>query len=537
MAFFIVLGLLIIAAFIIVIIQRNKSRVGAAWIIALIASSLAWLVLFFLRLLLPLSLELLSWSPVELFQGTIGLTLDYFSWPYAIAVMTLCIAGIFTQTTLISDKESTPQWVAALTLTALTLISLASNNALTLAITWSIIDLTEFFYEIRRSDPHKKQGRVMRVFVVRILSTFTLIFATSVAWQVQPNFDLNQIPSSAGIFFLIAAGLRLGVLPIHLPFTASDDESHQTAFGFRLAPVASALTLIAHLPEDFLTINRTLFIIIQILNLIAMLYASMMWVSKKTDVEAQPYWIVALSAFALQCALNGQAANSRVWGLALLLCGGLLFAFKPPIRRIRFLPALGLIGLVGLPYTLLASGWQSVLGQNFSFMSVIVFISHSLLVLGYIRYVVEASGSVTGLEKHARVTFPLGLIFIFQTIVILGLIAWPGVLTLGVWWAGLVSIVITGLVILGLRVMGIQNLRADLPAKLPYYRIIAPVIRLLSAFFSLSWFYNALSWLYRKILRFESFGSQIIEGDGGLLWSLVFLLIIFLIFVSKAGGL
>lgn len=537
MAFFIVLGLLIIAAFIIVIIQRNKSRVGAAWIIALIASSSAWLVLFLLRLFLPLSLELLRWSPAELFQGTLGLNLDYFSWPYAIAVMTLCVASISTQTTLISIKESTPKWLASLILTALTLISLASSNALTLAMTWSIIDLTEFFYEIRSSSPYRKQGHLMGVFVVRILSTFTLVFATSVAWQVQPNFDLNQIPSSSGIFFLLAAGLRLGVLPIHIPFIVSDDESQQTAFAFRLAPVASALTLIAHLPKDFLTINPTLFIIIQVLNLIAMLYASMMWVSKKTDIEAQPYWIVALSAFALQCALNGEAANSRVWGLALLLSGGLLFAFNPPIRRIRFIPALGLIGLVGLPYTLLASGWQSVLGQNLSFMSVIVLISHSLLVLGYLRYVVEASGAVTGLEKHARVTFPLGLIIIFQTIVILGLIAWPGVLTLGVWWAGLVSLVITGLVILVLKIMGVQNLRADLPAKLPYYRIIAPVIRFLSAFFSLKWFYSALSWLYRRVLRFESFGSQIIEGDGGVLWSLVFLLIIFLIFVSKAGGL
>lgn len=532
MAFFIVLGLLVIASFLIVVLQRGKSKVGLAWLIALVASAVAWFVLFLLRLFLPLNLELLSWVPTELFQGTLALSLDYFSWPYAIAIMTLCVASIFTETTVASKKDSSPRWVASLTLTALTLVSLASATPLTLTITWSLIDIAELFYRLRAANPEKDQGAIVRIFSLRVFGTFALIFATAVAWQVQPDFSFDQIPSTAGLFFLLAAGLRLGVLPVHLPFTQGGADSQESKFLFDLAPVASSLTLIARLPGDFLTLNRTLLIIVQVLSAIAMLYGAMMWISRKTATQARPYWIITLSAFALQCALNGDPGSSRVWGLALLLSGGLLFSFNPPIRRIRFLPALGLVGLLGLPYTLCASGWQGVLGQNFGIVSVGVLISHSLLVLGYVRYIAEASGVVTGLEKHARITFPLGLIIIFQTIVLLGLIAWPGVLTAGVWWASLISLTITVLVIIALRVLGIRDLQQDLPNKLPFYRILSPIIRFLRTFFSLSWLYNALTWIYRQVFRLENFASTIIEGDGGLLWSLVFLLIILLFLAS-----
>lgn len=535
MAFFIVLGLLISAAFIIVVLQNARNRVGSAWAVALVASTLAWFTLFIFRLFLPFNMDLLSWQPSELFNGTLALRLDYFNWPYAIAILTLCSASIFTETTIATLSRSSHRWVASLTITALTILSLASANPLTLSISWSLIDITELVYRLGSSDMQHNKNGLMRTFAMRVLSNFALIFATAVAWQIQPNFSLAEIPAPAGIFFLLAAGLRLGVLPIHLPFTESDGEENQTNFLFNLAPVASALALIAQLPADFMTVNKTLLIIIQVMSAIAMLYASMMWISRKTESEGRPYWIIAFSAFALQCALNGNPASSRVWGLALLLSGGLLFAFNPPIRRIRFIPALGLVGLLGLPYTLLASGWEGALGQSFSFISVLVLISHSLLVLGYVRYIVEASGAVTGLEKHARYTYPLGLIIIFQTILLLGLIAWPGVLTLGVWWAGLLSLGISSLAILVMRLTGISDLAQDLPARLPFYRIISPVIRFIRTFFSLSWFYAGILWLYEKLSRFENFVSNVIEGEGGLLWSFVFLFIIMLLFITRAG--
>lgn len=283
MAFFIVFGLLTLASFIILLLQRDKPRVGTAWAVALIASGLAWLVLFLLRLYLPLSLDLLTWQPKDLFEATIALRLDYYSWPYAIAVLTLCVASIFTETTIATRERSSSRWIASLILTSLTILSLASSNPLTLTISWALIDITELIYHMRSADPRQSQGNLMRLFAIRVFSTFALIFATAVAWQIQPDFELNQIPETAGIFFLLAAALRLGVLPIHLPFTESDSQSLELNFMFSLAPVASALALIGQLPSHFLTLNKVFFIIIQVLNLLAMLYSSTLWISRKNE--------------------------------------------------------------------------------------------------------------------------------------------------------------------------------------------------------------------------------------------------------------
>jgi len=57
-----------------------------------------------------------------------------------------------------------------------------------------------------------------------MLSTFALVAGTVSGWLVQPGFTISTIPSQAGIFFLLAAGLRLGVLPLNLPFLQSPEE-------------------------------------------------------------------------------------------------------------------------------------------------------------------------------------------------------------------------------------------------------------------------------------------------------------------------
>jgi hypothetical protein len=62
---------------------------------------------------------------------------------------------------------------------------------------------------------------------------------------------MAQIPQKAGIYFLLAAGLRLGVLPLNLPVQNSSDSKHGSALLIRLAPVASSLALIANLPQVY----------------------------------------------------------------------------------------------------------------------------------------------------------------------------------------------------------------------------------------------------------------------------------------------
>jgi hypothetical protein len=156
---------------------------------------------------------------------------------------------------------------------------------------------------------------------LRLLSILALIFATVVAWQVKSDFTLSEIPKSASLYFLVAASLRLGVLPIYVPYLTNKKVPYGVSVLSHLAPAISALTLIAYLPGEFLTLSKGLITVLHLFALMAALYASLLWMTRANLTLARPYWKIALSAFVLQSALNGDARAGQAWGLALLLVG------------------------------------------------------------------------------------------------------------------------------------------------------------------------------------------------------------------------
>lgn len=530
-----ILGLLWLPAIALTISQAVKPNFARSWFIAIAGASLAWLGTFFLRLYLPMEVELIRWLPDSLYHTAIAFRIDYINWHYIVAILALCIAVILTDSSRASTNTTPTNWAAALALTGLNLISVMSRGPLTMAIAWAITDLVELSFMLNSLRNSGETGKVTNVYGVRLISTFVLVAATAVGWQVTAGLDFTQIPPTASLLFLVAAGLRLGVLPLNFPMQNALESNRGIDLLLRFSPVVSALVLIAHLPSEILVLNQSLVSVISILTVLAALYASAMWLTRADANEGRPYWIVALSAFALQSALNGEPEHSRVWGLALLLTGGVLFLFDPPIRRIRFIPLLGLIGLLGIPYTLAASGWSALLGEGVSLAGIVMIICHAMLVGGYLRYILEADSAVTGLEKYARITYPLGLILIIQTMLVLNLVGWPDVLTIGVWWGSLVSI---GLVLAGAfltKKFNFQLTGDGFKTKFPFYRLGHQVLNVLRVVFSLDWIYAIARWLFARLSDIAGFFRQVLEGEAGVLWSLFFLLMMAILIYTQVG--
>jgi hypothetical protein len=535
MILFGILGLLWLPAIALTVSQAVKPNFARSWFIAIAGAFLAWIGTFFLRLYLPMEVEFIRWLPESLYHTSIGFRIDYINWHYMLAILALCIAVILTDSSRTSTNTTPTTWAAALALTGLNLISVMSKGPMTMAVAWAITDLVELIYLLNFNRGSGSTGKVTTVYGVRLISTFVLVAATAVGWQVTAGLDFTQIPPTASLLFLVAAGLRLGVLPPNFPMQDTLEMRRGTELLLRFSPVASALVLIAHLPSEILVLNQSLVSVISILTVLAALYASAMWLTRADANEGRSYWVVALSAFALQSALNGQPEHSRVWGLALLLTGGVLFLFDPPIRRIRFIPLLGLIGLLGFPYSLAASGWSAILSNQVSFASIVMILCHAMLVGGYLRYLLEANSTVTGLEKYARITYPLGLILLVQTMLVLNLVGWPGVLTVGTWWGSLASL---GLVLMGgllTKKLGLRLTSTDFKEKVPFYRLGHRVLNVLRAIFCLDWIYAIAGWLFARLSDVAGFFRQVLEGEAGVLWSLFFLLVIATLIYTQIG--
>lgn len=527
-----VFGLLAAASLTILISHALKPNVPRAWVIALVSTTIAWVVMLFLRLYLPTEINLVTWAPTEIFQGQLNLVLDYQSWPYAVALITLCMATIFTDTTQ-TNLASTPfSWAGSIAIALINLVGILAGNPLTLALAWALVDLVELIYLFNLSSDEQNNRTLVTSYAIRLLSLMTLISAMVVGWQAQPNFSLHEIPANASWIILLAASLRLGTLPLKLPFLNRPETRQGITVLLRFAPVASALILISHLNALPEILGNPWLGILHGITVLVALYSSLMFATRPVKFQSQPYWIVALSAFAVHCVLNGAAQTSRVWGLALLLSGAMLYLFEPPIRRIRFLPLLGLIGLIGVPFTPAASGWDALIGSSLNLSLAPMILAHALLTVGYLRYIFEANTTITALEKHARITFPMGLVLILQTILMLGIVGWPGVLTVGQWWVPLISLGLVGLAILAFLKLGLKVPFTNLEQRLPFYRVLHAILTWFQAFSSLDWLYSGAEFLGRQVSRVTNAVTGLIEGEGGLLWSLVFLIAMITIFVA-----
>ena len=523
------------AALAITILDRVRPKFGTAWLIATGASIIAWLTVFFLRLRLPTTLPLLTWEGSDLnLLGHFSLILDYQSWPYALALTTITLAIVLTGAAR-TRYDSTPRaWAASLTITALGLLALQAGTSLTMMAAWAIADLFELFYLLRLAETPEFNFRIIVSYGVRMASILMLFLATMIGWQSAGSFELNAIPQSAAIFILLAAGLRLGVLPLNLPFLYGPVLRRGGGNILRLAPVASSLVLLARLPENVLPAGLENFSwILFALLAIAALYAASRWLSAKDEIEGRPFWIVAWASLATVSVLNGHPQASIPWGLALLLPGSLLFLYYPRVQRMNFLLYFGLIGLIGLPYTPLASGWLGLVGSGFNLWTVFFILTHTLMVLGYINRILLPGGEVGALESWARVVYPLGLIIIIQANLTLGLIGWPGSLTIGLWWLPLVSTLLAGIAFILIRRLGISAPYLQLPASSWLTTVLDWISPRIEPIFRLEWLYR-LAWsIYTFIGKILQIFSGILEGEGGILWTLLLLLLLISAF---AGG-
>lgn len=521
--------LLLLAALAVLILDRLRPKFGTSWLIASLTTFAAWLIIVGLRLWLPTTLSLLSWDSSKLsIFGEFSLLLDYNSWPYVLSLITIALAVILTGAAR-TRYDSTPRsWSVSMLITALGLLALQSGTSLMLMVSWVIVDLLELVYLLRLEDSGRFIPRIIISYGVRTASILCLVLGTSQVWAANGSFDITQIPPYTGFFFLLAAGLRLGVLPLNLPFLQEPGLRRGAGNIIRLAPVASSLCLLARLPAELLSPPLMQYLpMFKALLAIAALYAALRWLRAVDEVEGRPFWIIAWASFAMFSVLNGSPGASLAWGIALLMPGSLLFLYSPRIQRMNFLLHFGLIGLVGLPFTPLSSGWEGLTSSGFNIWTALFTLTNAFMLLGYLNRAIQPGGAAGALESWARLVYPLGLILIIQANIMLGLVGWPVSLTVGAWWLPLTSValVIGGIILV--RRFGIQPPYIQLPASSQLSKISAWLLPRLEPIFRLEWVYKILWRIYNFIGRALLALTKILESEGGILWTvLLFVLLI-----------
>jgi len=520
--------LLLITPLVMLVIRLWRPGFAFFWLVAAAGSLLAWPLALLGRLRIPLEVPLSVWQPQSLFINSPALLLDTISWSFSLALATLILATVLT------DIVNTPQtgtpgspWsdlAICLVITGLGMLAVLPGNLLTLLLAWALLDLTELVIWLSKARDSQQAARIVAAFSMRVAGLLVATWAGIVAYNSGQAASFSSLPPQISPFLLIAAGIRLGVLPVILPFPQAIPSQRSLRTILLIAPTATSLTLLVRAAPGS---SIPAFPFLLLLAALAAIYGSLSWFSAANEMEGEPYWILGMAALAVASGVLGQPAASLAWGIAALLPGGLIFLFSTRPRWLLPILWIGALSISALPFT---PAWAGVglYASRFRPWMVVFCITQALLLAGYLLHALRPSPPIQRAERWIWIIYPWGL-----SLILLATFAIA-------WWDRPVA---SGLS------QGLPNLIESWPAiastGLAIFLIIwvrqgrkvpTGMLGKWKTFLSFEWLYHLLSNFSSSLVGLFVFINSILEGSAGLLWALLILILLASLFARIKLG-
>ena len=522
MPIYIPILVLIVVPVVMLAIRLVRPGFGYHWLVAVIGALTALPLMILIGRNIPESLNMINWQSGTLFPAGIGLELDQVSWPFAVSLVTLVLAVILTDAARATEADWV-NWAGSLLLTSLGVLVVLAANPLTLLLTWTALDLVELGVLLGEVSASRVRRQVIIVIATRMLGSGFLIAAGIVAQMQGQVLSFAGIPPLSLFLLLLAAGLRLGVLPLHLPFLVELPLRRSLGTMLRLVPVAASVVLVVRVAaaqenatEPFLFSTFML-----ILVGVGSLFAGISWLFADNEMEGRPAWILGTTSLAVASAIRGSPAASLAWGLAAIFLGGLIFLASARHRRLSWPLWIGLAGLSALPFTPTWSG-TFIFTAPYQPGLLLLLVCQIFLFLGFARHSMRRGAPLSGVERWVWFIYPLGLLILPLVYFALG------------WWSrpSLAEVPLSGWlvgpIIIGLSLPGVWLSRREI-------RISGRFLRSIRAIFTFSWVFTLGNSVFHLVERFFRFISDILEGEGGVLWALLWVVMLLTLILAGLG--
>ncbi len=508
--------LLFAAALSLGVIRMVQPSARYTWLVAVGGAALAFLSVFAWQLQMPFELALPAWQPIPLLTLPILFSADGFSWALALSVATLTFSALLTAAAQPVHTMSF-SWVGTLALGGLGILAVTADNPLTLLLVWAALDLTELITQLGSVNGPENNEKVAVSFSTRALGIGALLWAGIVSAAKGRAFDFALMDAGVGVYLVLAAGLRLGVFPLHLPYSSESPLRRGLGTPLRMVSAASSLILLGRAPAGGLTSILAPFLLA--FALIPAIYGGWMWLRAPDELNGRPYWIIGAASLSVIAALGGNPSGAVAWGAALILSGSALFLASAQHVWLNRITLLAVFSLSSLPFSLTAAAWIG----NFWLFLPFGIAAQALMLAGFVRHVRRSTGRepLDAQPGWARAAYAGGILLLVGIQLMLGFFGWDGAWQIGAWWGAVAASLLT----LGL-VWATPRFRIFNPPRAHWLKAMPPFP---SAFGQAGWS------LYRSLARISEEVNRALEGEGGVLWTLLFLILFISILARGAS--
>ncbi|MEN6480599.1 MAG: hypothetical protein ABFD29_00245 [Anaerolineaceae bacterium] len=520
---------LVIGAILIGVVFQFNQKLGVSWFIAIFSALFCWLSLIVLRFFPQEVIIINHWSPIQGLSGDVFVfELQKSAWIYAFSLASIALAGLLTVSVRIEKISSPAGWAGSLMITALGIISVMSGSPLTLLFGWVAIDVVELLVMLITVHSRQQIRETVIAFAIRIFGAYTFLLAMILSTSNGQSLSYENLVNLPAVIIIVAVILRLGILPLNLPYT--NEFSMRLGVGnvIRMSSAASSLFILSRLPENSIPLEWQS----GLLTLVAIpvVFGAVMWANAKDELSGRPYWIIPMAGLAISATIQGFSQTSVAWGMGLILSGSMIFLFSDKWKNLYFLPVLGLLSFLGLPFTPLITGWSGLLVMPYNLLDFMYVLSVSILAIGYVKKIISVDKKPEKMERWVTAVYPIGLALIIVSQLIIVLSDRKQMLTLGMWW---VSIIVVGIIFGGYLLIRRYQTRQD---QFQYFFVIgARFGKAFSDLLQLKWLYAIIDWIYAQIKKLVDAFAFILEGEAGILWTLVLLTLVITLIQSGGG--
>lgn len=512
-----VIILLIGAAIAALALRLRGIRTAYIWLTVLVISLIVWVLIIFIpQDRIPL-FELSKWFQLRSIDVSLRFTIAPSNFPLIFTVVAYNLSFFLTAVVRLNIRSDLKYWLVQLLQTILAILALSANNTWSLLFAWTSFDILGFFYQLNTSKEELKE-EIFRSVIIKFIGSVILVRTISRVTGSNLDISLDNLSGFSQHGFFLAAFLHSGVLPNPIKARTGTPTKRIIDNAFTVMNFVISFSLLTKVTSP--QISFFIALPLKFAAYLIMLHFAFQWMTQPFSHSTIIYLLAAASGMIYIFFSSSLITPVYYLILVLLFSISWIGLFTHRSRKLILFPLLFFLMISGLPFTLFSSGVRGFFIGGINIDSIIIAVAYFAILAGFIRNSLYGNNKFDELEPWYQASYLSGA-FIFLISITLFVFRNLGSISeeLNFWWLSTIGVVISIVVYVIIE-------------KNPKYAKASPKDGKNAArsFFSLNWFFKPIAYSMRKLQSVIIVFSQLLEGDGGILWALVllFLLISFI---------